>query len=46
MEEEEPIDAETFHHKYVKHKKPVVFRNAMQNVPAVKRWEDDYLKKT
>lgn len=43
--EESMLHPEQFYQKYVKHNKPVVFRNAMDNVPAYSLWEtDDYLK--
>ena len=36
-----------FYQMYIKHLKPVVFRQSLENVPAITTWADDnYLKTT
>lgn len=38
-----PISPEDFANKYVKQRKPIVFRNVVKEWPAYKLWTDDYL---
>ncbi len=43
--EEKQIPApQDFNEKFVTHRTPVVFREAVSNVPAMTLWTDDYLQ--